>query len=296
MQYLFEKSDILNAPVEAFYFDTRYETFPIRPHWHYFMEIIYMLDGMAQINAGEESYLLSSGDMIIFHPKTIHAIYAVTMEPIQYAVLKFDINRLQMTSNYAPKMRTLFQSAEGNPSCPIFFSAKSLSETDIRSQVLPCIDEIKEKDYGYDLILHAKLYILLSEIIRIWRRNGFDTAKLLASVEETDTIYTITEYMDAHCTESIKVTDIALKCNMSYSHFAKTFRGIYGQTCKDFLEYLRVCKAEDYLIFTDYDLTYISQETGFCDCSHLIKAFKKVKGVTPKQYRLAHKVSRSSNT
>ncbi|WP_312372455.1 AraC family transcriptional regulator [Lachnoclostridium sp.] len=34
----------------------------------------------------------------------------------------------------------------------------------------------------------------------------------------------------------------------------------------------------------------MSQETGFFDCSHLIKAFKKVKGITPKQYRLFHKV------
>ncbi|ABX41096.1 helix-turn-helix domain-containing protein [Lachnoclostridium phytofermentans] len=292
MQNLFEKSDVLNAPVEAFYFDTRYDNFPIRPHWHYFMEIIYMLDGRAQINAGEESHLLFAGDMAIFHPKMVHAIYAVTSEPIHYAVLKFDINRLQLTSKYAPKMRILFQSAEGNPACPIYLSANSLIHVDIRSQILPCIHEIKEKDYGYDVILQAKLYILLSEIIRIWRKNGFDTSKLLPSNDEVDTIYTITEYMDAHCTEPIKVVDIAAKCNMSYSHFAKSFRAIYGQTCKDFLEYLRVCKAENYLLFTEYDLTYISQETGFCDCSHLIKAFKDVKGITPKQYRLQHKVTR----
>lgn len=292
MQNLFEKSDVLNAPVEAFYFDTRYETFPIRPHWHYFMEIIYMLDGMVQINASEESYLLSAGDLIIFHPKMVHAIYAVSTEPIRYAVLKFDINRLQLTSKYAPKMRTLFQNAEGDLACPIYFSAKSLSKIDIRSQILPCIQEIKEKDYGYDLVLQAKLYLLLSEIIRIWRKKGFNTSKLSTSIDEADTIYTITEYMDAHCTEPIKVIDIASKCNMSYSHFAKSFRTIYGQTCKDFLEYLRVCKAEDYLLFTEYDLTYISQETGFCDCSHLIKAFKKVKGITPKQYRLLHKIIR----
>ena len=34
------------------------------------------------------------------------------------------------------------------------------------------------------------------------------------------------------------------------------------------------------------DLTYISQETGFSDCSHMIKTFRKYKNITPKQYRL----------
>lgn len=291
MQYLFEKSDGLNAPVEAFYFDTRKDTFPVRPHWHYFMEIIYMLEGMAQINAGEESYLLSAGDLIIFHPKTVHAIFAVTNEPVCYAVLKFDINRLQLTTSYAPKMRSIFKSAEGNPLAPIYLSANCLSHSDIRSLLLPCIKEITEKDYGYDLVLHARLYLLLSEIIRLWRKSGFDTSKLFASVEETESIYTITEFIDIHSSEALKVEDIATLCNMSYSHFAKSFRMIYGQTCKEFIDYLRVCKVEDYLLFTEYDLTYISQETGFCDCSHLIKAFKKIKGITPKQYRLQHLIS-----
>ena len=36
---------------------------------------------------------------------------------------------------------------------------------------------------------------------------------------------------------------------------------------------------------TNLDLTSISNETGFADCSHLIRTFKKWKGVTPGQLR-----------
>ena len=57
-------------------------------------------------------------------------------------------------------------------------------------------------------------------------------------------------------------------------------------SCKEYIEYIRVTKAEDLLLFSDYDLTYISQETGFSDCSHMIKTFRKYKNITPKQYRL----------
>ena len=31
---------------------------------------------------------------------------------------------------------------------------------------------------------------------------------------------------------------------------------------------------------------YISQETGFSDCSHMIKTFRKYKNITPKQFRM----------
>lgn len=89
------------------------------------------------------------------------------------------------------------------------------------------------------------------------------------------------------------MTDIAKKCGLSYSCFAKKFREQYGMSCKQYIERMRLYKAEDFLLFTEFDLNYISQETGFSDCSHLIKCFKKYKGVTPKKFR-ADRVSPQS--
>lgn len=45
MQYLFEYNDTLNSPYEAFLFNTSTMGFSVRPHWHYFMEIVYMREG-----------------------------------------------------------------------------------------------------------------------------------------------------------------------------------------------------------------------------------------------------------
>ena len=84
------------------------------------------------------------------------------------------------------------------------------------------------------------------------------------------------------------VAELAEKFHMSYSYFAAIFKEYYGQTCKEMVLTVRLQKAEDLLQFTDFDLTYISQETGFCDCSHFIKAFKQKYGVTPRKYRMCH--------
>ena len=50
-----------------------------------------------------------------------------------------------------------------------------------------------------------------------------------------------------------------------------------------------VCTLIFLLLFTGFDLNYISQENGFSDCSHLIHAFKKQYRMTPHQYRLKHR-------
>ena len=44
--------------------------------------------------------------------------------------------------------------------------------------------------------------------------------------------------------------------------------------------------VEQFLLLTDMDLSRISKETGYADCSHMIKNFKRLMGITPGQYRL----------
>ena len=78
--------------------------------------------------------------------------------------------------------------------------------------------------------------------------------------------------------------NLAERCGMSYSYFAKLFRRNYHQSCKEYIEFVRINRVTDLLLFTKLDLTYISQETGFSDCSHLIRTFRKWKGCTPRQW------------
>ena len=39
---LFEYNDILNSPVEAFYCSDSSFQLPVRLHWHYFVEMLYV--------------------------------------------------------------------------------------------------------------------------------------------------------------------------------------------------------------------------------------------------------------
>ena len=119
-----------------------------------------------------------------------------------------------------------------------------------------------------------------------FKLNDFDDGeKSFDSIEEIGAGESITEYIDDHISEGVTVEEIARECRMSYSYFAKKFLQVYGKTCKEYIEEIRLYKVEELLLYTDFELTYISNETGYSDCSHMIKSFKKYKGVTPKRFR-----------
>ncbi len=285
MYYLFEKSDSLNTPVECFIFNALTETFPVRPHWHYFYEIIYMLEGTAEMHCDGKTYILSEDDMIIFHSRSVHSIFAAEQSTLRYAVLKFDINKFTASSDYAPKLRYIFKNAKRN-GMDIYFQQIETNEMGCRNIFRNCINEMTAQEYGYDLMLKTNIYNLLMNIIRKWLDKGMIINAKEISAEESFDIDSITEYIDSVMSENPKVSEIAEKCGMSYSCFAKKFHEVYGMSCKEYIEQMRIFKAEEFLLFTDYDLNYISQETGFSDCSHMIKSFKAIRGVTPKQFRL----------
>lgn len=284
MGYLYEEGDLLNNPIECFVFCSDREKFPVRPHWHYYLEMICMTEGTAEMRVNNNVYLLTPGSMILFHPKAVHSIYSADGNPVKYMVLKFDINRLNITSTYSPKLRSIFRCAEkkGMSVCFTADEAEKMRASNIFSR---CISEMELRKYGYDLVIRSELYSLMVNIIRLWQENGFRIDSEAFTDDSRYDIYSITEYIDANMSTNIKVAEIADICKMSYSYFAKRFLQVYGKTCKEYMEDMRISKVEEFLVFTDFDLTYISQETGFSDCSHMIKSFKARHGITPKQFR-----------
>ena len=288
MSGLFEKSDSLNTPIECFVFDAGQNIFPVKPHWHYFAEFIYMLDGRAEMRCGDCSYILNKGETIIFHPSAVHSIYPADSSLPVYAVLKFDINRFNLTPAYAPKLRDIFKYAEKN-GMKILFNREVSEKIECGRIWTACLSEFNNYKYGRDLVLQANIYELLMNIIRLWLADGMIIDSRLIPRAEDYVIENITEYIDLFLSENLRAADIAEQCGLSYSCFAKKFREQYGMSCKKYIERMRLYKAEEFLVFTDFDLNYISQETGFSDCSHLIKSFKKYKGITPKQFRTSRR-------
>ena len=286
MKPIFEYTDTLNQPYEAFLFDAQESSvFPILPHWHYFMEIIYMLEGNAYIEAGKENYVLEPGDLIAFYPQMPHGIYSTGQFPLRYYVLKFDPTHLNIPGSSLPPISSLLAMAGEDKKLSIVFPKEKLDHEKLKSLFENSIEAVTEKRFGYDIELHSNFCLILTELFRIWEKEGFQIHQKAKELSLNEKFAEVSEYISRHYQEPIGVEEIAQRMNMSYSYFASKFKEYYGQTCKQMIQNVRLQKAEDLLRFTEFDLSYISQETGFSDCSHLIRMFKEKYGITPKQFR-----------
>lgn len=284
MNTLFEKSDCLNSPLEAFFFDSDNERYPVKAHWHYFCEMLYILSGNGYILCNEKEYTIKPGDFVFFHPQAVHAIYSDG--PISYQVIKFNIGLLKSAGSHMPSFSRLSAAAAISDKAPIILPETAFAGLSVKEIFETCIHEMQEKQYGYDLCIQSHLTNLLTHLFRIWRANGFDTDLAVQPPSDHQTLFSIAEYIDENLSQPLHVEELAEKCSMSYSQFTRQFRELYGRSCREYIEFIRISRVKDLLLFTDSDLSFISQETGFADCSHLIHTFKKVEHITPKQYRL----------
>lgn len=290
MNELYEESDLLHDPFQCFYYNSDTETFPVAPHWHYYTELLYITSGKVRIQVNNTDYIVSAGDVMVLHPKAIHAFYKMDDEFVSIAGIKLDINSMTFTTYYSPNLSNVFRSAEKKKES-ILIDKDYVYETNLQHLFLECIDESQNQTYGYDVIVFSNLYRLLVKIVRYWQKNDFRIDTDVTVTEENYDIFNILPYISNHLDVDLKVRDIAAVCGLSYSYFAKCFQSAYGKSCKEYIEDMRVNKVEQLLLFTDFDLTYISQVTGYSDCSHMIKCFKQRKGITPKQFRLSQKAN-----
>lgn len=283
MDELFEYSDILNAPFQAF--PGNWKT--VKPHWHYFTEMVYLVSGKLVAEVGKYKYVMSPGDMVIFHPKQIHAFldYAENFPDLKFYVVKFDEMILSNTTPGSPKLPKLLENATNDDTPYNLITAEELQYNPVKLFFENCIWETKHKEFGYDIKVASTISLIITELIRIWLRKGFKFSSKTTFDQFSSKDFSVLEYIDKHSSENINIEELAGMCGMCYSNFAKQFKAQFGKTCKEYIEFVRICKADTLLLYTDKTLEYISQETGFTDSSHFIRTYKKIKNITPKQRR-----------
>lgn len=288
MHSLYEKQDSLNSPIESFVFDTEKSPFPVRPHWHYFAEFIYIMEGTAEITCDDKTFTAGKNELVVLPPSSVHSLFPGKGGLKLFAGIKFDTAKFHNSSSYAPSVSNIFNYARSK-NLQLHFNADETEKLHFREIFDDCIKESTEYRYGRDIMLRAQIYRLIFSLVRSWMDNGMDISACPVNSAEIYGIENIAEYIDSRLEDNLRVTEIAEKCHMSYSGFAAKFHEQYNMSCKEYIERMRIYKAEEYLLFTDYDLTFISQKTGFSDCSHFIRSFKKYRGLTPKQFRMQKK-------
>lgn len=93
------------------------------------------------------------------------------------------------------------------------------------------------------------------------------------------------DYMRDNHKDPITVEEVADHVQLSYSYFSTLFRNETGETVKDYLKRIRVDSAKKMLKETTMNLQQVADSVGYSDAKHFSKVFRKVTGISFKDYK-----------
>ena len=271
-------------PFECFRLDsaTAGDLFPVVNQSHYFSEVILVRSGVCHIVRGTRTHVLGPGELIYIAPLVPHSIDSEDGNPVVYDVVKYSATRLKEISPYLNDLRSL-STETAQVRLPIQMNAEDVRIHHLDRIMEECLVQVQRRDMLSDLHMRALIYLLICGMARFWIDIRVDYSEQLSQTH--DPIVDIPAYIEQHISESLKVEDLAARCSISYPWFAKRFHDYFGISCKQCIEKLRVETVEQYLTYSDLDLKTISRKTGYTDCSHMVKDFRRMNGMTPGQYR-----------
>lgn len=265
-----------------------------KEHYHTYYEFYYLLSGSRKFFLNNKIYHISSGDLVVipkgeihrttFISEGIHERIALCFSDEAIRALKCEIGeasfrecfrnyRLSIPANRREYLEGLFE--------------RLLAEMYLQEE--KGNDELSEalcRRYCEEIIL----FVIRCQRHAASERNGGGEIAGIPGrqgrMEQPDTeIESAAFYMSRHYYENITLKKMADFCCMSESHFSKRFKQGTGFGFKEYLNEVRMRNACELLAYTHKSITEIASLCGFMDSNYFGDAFKKKKGMSPRQYR-----------
>ena len=99
--------------------------------------------------------------------------------------------------------------------------------------------------------------------------------------------FDIIDYIRLNSTRNLKVSDVAEHFGYNQKYLSHLFSNISGLSLKQFIMNVRMDTANYMLSDTNASISQIAAALGFTDSHNFSKAYKKIAGMTPSEYRNA---------
>lgn len=252
-------------------------------HFHNVMEIGYCHRGLGDMVFENKNHRYESG-MITIIPENYPHITVSDGEDTnfwEYIFIDPKVVLAELYPNNPNAVRDIFQSL--NRGAIIIRSEEVPNLTRIIESILE--EGREQKPYGSRMI---RLFVraLIVEMMRMKKEipyYPYESGKKTTMGH----IATAVNYVEAHYHEAIKISDISRACNMSETHFRRTFEEYINMSPADYVNLVRVQKACELLKSTDDSMDGIAMKCGFSTTSTLNRNFKKYLGTSPYQWKLS---------
>ncbi len=158
-----------------------------------------------------------------------------------------------------------------------FYNNIELAST-INKLIKECMSTSITKDALADLTLQE----LLIRIIQTQTLKSIDDNK---KIDNSSPISLVLEFIRSNIKENFSLKDLSNKAGMSTTSFYRFFKRELGMSPIEFILNEKIKVAKQLLKYPGIQINEVGFQSGFEDSNYFIRLFKKMEGITPKQYQ-----------
>lgn len=180
----------------------------------------------------------------------------------------------QLGKNQFASIRRMLNAAKNGISFP---------ESAIR-KAFPIIEQIVANNDGFNTVLSLMclLNVLSKSEYKILSSKSF--ARYFDE-GESRRVRKVKEYIDLHYSEKVTLDRLAQLVGMTPTAFSRFFRKRTGRPLIEYILDVRLGAAARLLVDTSSSVAEICYETGFNNLSNFNRAFRRHKGMSPREFR-----------
>ena len=256
------------------YSEVNHSEWHTTPHAHECFELLYVLEGRCQIKAPTGDYVAQANDLIIFRPYQLHQETQLTRT---YAIVCLRFPREFLAEYRIPLPETTLLPTV--VSLPFGDSFRAILER--------VVAEYQQRD-SYSVAMIAAYLIQFAILLRRALKQN-ETA-----VPDTPAPANgLRRLLDQHISSDVSIRDLAQQAHMSESHFSHQVKALIGVAPKTYVRQQRIARARELLHSTAMSVEEIAALLGYDAPTSFFRAFKRVTGLTPGEFRQGRPNSRT---
>jgi len=151
-----------------------------------------------------------------------------------------------------------------------------------------------EEAYFNTRVLEEDHYAACIRLLEIFAKHLGECANHLIQQHAQTELLSVKRartYIAEHADEDLSLANIAKVVNVSANYFSTLFKQATGLNFADYVARVRVEKTKNLLLNPNLRISEIAFEVGFQSLSQFNRSFRRVAGVSPKEYRNSNALS-----
>lgn len=236
------------------------------------IEIVYYKEGGSTTIIGDKKYHCPQGSFLIIEPFQLNTSINEGYSQYSYYYFHFEIEPFYLRQQFLTLL-----TKHGHLIYP--------QEIQDYSEMLDrLVLEAQHKELGYSSIITSALIRLLVQMIRIQLKRGKDQHIEIVHSPYVQLVNESIKYIQNHIFEPIRITNLSQSLGVSSSVLYKAFVNVLDTPPATYIHQQKIQYAQKKLSLGK-SVTEVAQELGYSSAYHLSKAFKKMTGMSPKDYK-----------